>query len=281
MSEKLKKLAVWGMGVIGCMLYLLPAVNRFYVACVSGSDDVWFQMWCYLWVALAGLFLPWLISRKSTWGVCLGAVLGGTASVVLLSVACEVWGSYSDYQLIDGWAGELIALVFLWGGIVLFGLAGLLPCFRRNLRAASTTERKWLRYGGRVFVSVLGGLGLMVLTILAAWCVAFDRYDLLWWEYVLIWPLNIALFAPMFWPIAELLPSGRWQRVSFRLFLYMMLPGLLAAVPALFLDDIIAYPGDDLLMVQLIVSALPLAIGVLLWRYVRRRIAESASGSEQ
>ncbi len=234
-------------------------------------DEEWARMWCYLTAAVAGALLPWLISLRAVWSTRLGAGLGGLAAFALFAVACGDWGS-----AMKEWPWAAGCDMFLWGGFGLFLLAGLLPSLRRNLRMATAPEGAGLRRAGRVLVALAGGFGLFVLTVLAGLIVAFDRSELHWWECAMVYPLSVAMFAPIFWPVAELLPRGRWQRVSYRLFLYLLLPGLLAAAPAYLLEGDMLLPGEPLMSVQALMVVIPLAIALFLWRYVHHCIAESS-----
>ena len=271
MSEKNHKWLVWIPAVTACCVFLCLAARAMYPEWEYSPDADWARMWCYLAAAVAGGLLPWLISLRAVWSSRLGEVLGCIAAFGLFAVACGDCGD-AGKELPRG----VGAAVFLWACVGVFLLAALLPGRRRGLRVATAAERAGLRRALRVLVSLACGFGLLFLIALAGLCLAMGRIVFYWWEKVMLWALNAALFAPIFWPLAELLPRGRCQRACFRLFLYLLVPGLPAAAVVYFLEfHLISFPGDTLLSVRLLVTAVPPTILLFLWRYIHRRITES------
>ncbi len=255
---------LWSVGALLCCLFVCLAVCAMWQDGPYSPDEVWARMWCYLTAAGAGLVMPWLISRRAVWSTRLGTGLGLLAALGIFAVAC------GDCGLVEEIPWEALRAVFLWGSVAGFLLAGLLPNLRRSLRVATPAERAGLLRAGRVLLALVAGFGLFVLQALAGVAVAICRDDFLWWEYLILVSLHIGLFIPILWVLAELLPTGRWQRVCFRAFLWLLLPGLVAAAFAYFLEwRMIA--GLELLSVRVAAAAFSLVLAVVFWHYIRYR----------
>lgn len=262
MNKKSKKMLLWGTG--GCIFlgYMLVAANRLFVGAISGSDEHWFQMWCYLIAAVAGLLLPWLISQRKVWSTCIGAGLGLLAAVALGIVGCRVFGDHNQYGLTGS---TLVGSGFLWTGVVGFLLAGALPCLLPKRGSTTPAEREALYKVGRALFSMAGGFILFGMMIVAGLTIAMDRYDLRWWEYMLLIPLNIVPFTLGLWFLGELLPPGRLRQLCFRVFLGFLLPGLIATAAAYYLEMCHFW-----FIARLLAALLPLGIGVFLFFYLHR-----------
>lgn len=263
MNKKSKNLLIWGTG--GCLFlgYMVVMANRAFVSTVGGSDDVWCQMWCYLMAAIAGLLMPWLIARRKVWSTITGTILGLLAAIALGLVGSETFGNYHAYGILS----DTIGTGFLWAGVVAFLLAGALPCMFPARGSTTVTERRVLYKTGRILLSIAGGFILFGIMIMGGLMIAMDRYDLRWWEILLLIPLNIVPFTLFAWFIGELLPPGRWRRYCFRAFLGFLLPGLVATALAYFLEL-----HNLWFILRLLAALLPLGIGGLLVCYLRREL---------
>lgn len=276
MNKKSKNLLLWGTG--GCLFlgYMVVMANRAFVAAVGGSDDVWCQMWCYLMAAIAGLLMPWLISRRKVWSTITGTILGVLAAVALGLVGCEVFGDYHQYGVLGGIMGDIIGTGFLWTSVVAFLLAGALPCMFPARGSTTVAERRALYLAGRILLSIAGSFILFGMMIVGGLMISMDRHDLHWWEVLLLIPLNIVPFTLFAWFIGELLPPGRWRCYCFRAFLGFLLPGLVATALAYFLEL-----HNLWFMLRLLAALLPLGIGAFLFCYLRRELPRPAVKSEE
>ena len=147
---------------------------------------------------------------------------------------------------------------------------------KNSQKRSDTTQRKFHRVWRLLIVLILG-FGLFCLLAIGCAANTADRYELLWWEYLMCIPMNISLFALFLWPLAEVLPTGLWQRRVFVLMLCLVLPGLLAAAPGWFFGFRSMWsPGDGPIGLRLAVAAVPLILAAGLTHYVRVRIKEKS-----
>lgn len=269
-----KRLIVWGICGLLSMFFLLHAIGCMWEDGCRSSDDEWGRMWCYVIAAIAGLLLPWLISVRAVWSTRLGLGLGLLASIAMVGVVC---GDFDDplYDFPIQTTG-ITVICKLWVAAGAFLLAALLPALRRNLRCATATELKWLRKVGRLLLVLAVGFALYVMLLLGALMVGI--YETRFLPLLLAYTAVFSSFVLYIWPIAEFLPLGVWRRVCYRILLWGLLPGLLAASPSYFIGmPRSGFPGDELISVRLLSTLVPLVLAFILGAYFRRRIAEETS----
>ncbi len=270
-----KRFVVWGTGGLFYLLLLILAGNSMLLALFSGADDYWWQMWCYVFAAIAGLLIPWLISLRTKWSARLCAVLSLLASVALLVVCFGVFRYPLYGPLFDDWPTVILGNLFMWGAAIAFLLISVFCCFRRNLREATSGELYWLRRVGCMFLSLVVGFALMALLYIGALAVAIYEENSLF-KITLAYICVISSFTLYIWPVAELLPRGVWRRVCFRILLYGVTPGLLASAPSYFIGfPTLGFHGEEYFPLRIAVSlALLCGTAGIVW-FILRRIKES------
>ena len=267
-------LLVWAVGALWSLGVWRFVFNAVIVGAFSGSDEQWCQMWCFVIAAVVALLLPWLMSMRTVWSAHMGAALAVCATCSLLAVVTEFFGEWYGAIFGDGEPVHCYVMGALWGSIAAFVAAGLYCCFRRNTHEATPSQLFCLRILGRVALVLGGGFAIFAMLIVGGLLVAI--YSEVWWRLTLAWVSVVAAYALFIWPLAELLPRGRWRRVCFRLLLIGVMPGLITSSVSYFIGlPIFGFPGDDLLIVRIFFALIPLAVAVFMWRYIFRRITES------
>lgn len=260
----------WLLGGILSFFFLIPTADRFFVAAYNGRDDFWFQMWCYLIIAVAVLPMPRLITQRSIWGTRLNAILGLISATSLMLLNLEVFGSPSNYFLIPPLVCHALMCLFA----AIFATTALCAFFRRGLRRATPTERAKLKLSGKLLFILIITAGLAFALILAALLHAIKycegQTDVAIWHHVIIYVMFLAAITQPIWLLAEVLKHGRLKKVCYFLAGLLLIPGLLTASPV-YLSD------AHLISIESYSLRIPLAllfvlIAVSLFFYLRRQI---------
>lgn len=260
----------WLLGGVLSFLFLIPTADRFFVAAYNGRDDFWFQMWCYLIIAVAVLPMPRLITQRSIWGTRLNAILGLISATSLMLLNLEVFGPPSNYFLIPPLVCHALMCLFA----AIFATTALCAFFRRGLRRATPTERAKLKLSGKLLFILIITAGLAFALILAALLHAIKycegQTDVAIWHHVIIYVMFLAAITQPIWLLAEVLKHGRLKKVCYFLAGLLLIPGLLTASPV-YLSD------AHLISIESYSLRIPLAllfvlIAVSLFFYLRRQI---------
>lgn len=260
----------WLLGGIMSLFFLIPAADRFFVSAFSGSDDFWYQMWCYLIVAAAVLPMPRLISLRSMWSTKVNAFLGLVSTVLLLVLNLEVFGSPSNYFLIPNTVCHALLSLFAAG----FATVSLCAFFRRGLRRATTREEARMRRTSRLIsiflISVVLAIALLTAGLMHAVSYMEGRSDIDIWHHVINALLLIAVFAQPLWMLGEVLRPGLARKLCYLCTGCTLIPGLLIAAP-IYLTEFTLVESISL---RIPISLLFIVAAISLFFYLRRQFRQ-------
>lgn len=260
----------WLLGAILSFFFLIPAADRFFVAAFSGNDNYWFQMWCYLVIAVAVLPMPRLITHRSLWSTRLNAVSGLISATSLMLLNLEIFGAPSRYFFLPPLVCHTLLCLFA----AIFAATALCAFFRRGLRHATPSEKAKLKLSGRLLFILILNAGLAFVLILAALIHAI-RYcegqaEPSVWHHVVIYVMSVAAIAQPLWLLAEVLKPGRLKKVCYFLAGLLLIPGLLIAGPVYLNDAPII--SIDSYSLRIPLAFLFILVAITLFFYLRRQI---------
>lgn len=262
----------WLLGGILSFFFLIPTADRFFVAAFSGNDNYWFQMWCYLVIALAVLPMPKLITLRSIWSTWLNAVLGLVSAGALILLNLEVFGSPSNYFLLPPLACHILLCLFA----TLFAAAALCAFFRRGLRHATPSEQKKLKLSGRLLVILLLNAVIAFALLLGGLMHAIRHCEgqesPAFWHHIVIYTMFISAITQPLWLLAEVMAPGRLRKICFLLSGLLLIPGLLVSTPVYLCDTGII--GTDTYALRLPLALLFILASCGIFFYLRKRISD-------
>ncbi len=262
----------WLLGGVLSFLFLIPSADRFFVAAFSGNDNYWFQMWCYLVIAVAVLPMPKLITLRSIWSTRLNAVLGLVSAGALTLLNLEVFGAPSSYFFLPPLACHILLCLFA----TLFAAAALCAFFRRGLRRATHSEQKKLQLSRRLLIILLLNTVIAFALLLGGLMHAIRHCEGMeppaFWHHIVIYLMFFAAITQPLWLLAEVLTARRLQKFCFFLSGLLLIPGLLVAAPVYLYDTGII--GIDSYATRLPLAFLFFLAATGIFFYLRNRIKE-------
>ena len=260
----------WLLGGILSFFFLIPTADRFCVAASNGNDNYWFQMWCYLVIALAVLPMPRLITLRSIWSTRLNGVLGLVSAGALMLLNQEAFGPPSNYFLLPPHICHILLCLLA----IFFAITALCAFFRRGLRRATPSELKILRLSGKLlFILLLNAViafALLLGSLMHAVRHCEGREEPAFWHYIVIYVMFFAAICQPLWLLAEILPAKRLRKYCFYLAGLLVIPGLLLAAPVYLSDaDII---GIDSYTLRVPLALLFLLAASCVFFYLRKRV---------
>lgn len=262
----------WLLGGILSFFFLIPTADRFFVAAFSGNDNYWFQMWCYLVIALAVLLMPRLITLRSIWSTRLNAVLGLVSAGALMLLNLEVFGAPSNYFFLPPLACHILQCLFA----TLFAATALCAFFRRGLRRATPSEQKKLRLSGKLLFILLLNAAIAFALLLGSLMHAVrhceGKESPAFWHHIVIYVMFFAAITQPLWLLAEVLTAKRLQKICFYLSGLLLIPGLLVAAPVYLCDTGII--GIDSYTLRLPLALLFLLAASGIFFYLRKRTSD-------